>query len=81
MREAIKKSGILAFGCRSPAALDCVAEPVAAALAALPDVVRDEGLNVRVPFPLYPASPIESALPSRLTALLRRHRLTRLLGQ
>ncbi|KAH6613390.1 hypothetical protein F5144DRAFT_661501 [Chaetomium tenue] len=46
MREAIKKSDILAFGCRLPAALDFVAEPVAAALAALPEVVRGERLKV-----------------------------------
>ncbi|KAH6851205.1 hypothetical protein B0I37DRAFT_353569 [Chaetomium sp. MPI-CAGE-AT-0009] len=46
MREAIERSGILAFGRHQPAALDFVREPVAAAMAVLRNVAREEGLDV-----------------------------------
>jgi hypothetical protein len=77
VRVAIARSGILAFGRRLAANLMFIDEPVAAALAVIPDMVRRGSVQVCVPFfPLSSFSrtrwrvrPFSGSAKRRLTCL------------
>ena len=74
MEQAIDRSGILAADGGERATLDFVHEPLAAAMAIIPDIPRGERPQVRVRSPPFTkSSPAKGGVPCHGTVLLKRH--------